>query len=188
MVRSRTERTVPAHPRHTIQAGSRSRSILVYAADAADPAMPKSGLVADAAGAGASAIRVGEEDPYNMRLTRNTIDSFIPGGWVEVDRELAPGVYRFGIPNAVLGEGASHVMIAFRFPGATIDPVELMLVAYDPQEAERIGMECQVWEERQAFLRQGLAGLAEMELALQDEARAHRAAVKAALTSEGSEA
>jgi hypothetical protein len=171
-----------AHSQYTIQQGSRSRSILVYAADAADPATPRSGLVPDAADAGASAFRTGEEDPYTVRLTANTIDSFVPGGWVEVDPELAPGVYRFGIPNAVLAPGSSHAMLVFRFPGAIVDPVELLLVAYDPQEPERIGMECQVWEERQAFLRQGLARLAEMELALQEEARAHRAAVRAELT------
>jgi hypothetical protein len=176
---------VPAHPHHTIRQGSRSRSILVYATDAVDPAMPRSGLVAEAAGAGAAAIRADDEDPFEVRLTGNTIDSFIPGGWVEVDPERAPGVYRFGIPNAVLASGTPHAMIVFRFPGAVIDPVELSLVAYDPQERERIGMECQIWEERQAFLRKGLARLAELELKLQEEARAKRAAVKAELRGPG---
>jgi hypothetical protein len=173
---------VSTHPHHTLPAGSRSRSILVYAADAADPTRARSGLAAGAAGAGAAAIRAGDEDPIEIGLTENTIDSFVPGGWVEVDPELAPGVYRFGIPNAVLAGGVDVAMIAFRFPGAVIDPVEILLVAYDPQERERIGMGCQVWEERQAFLRQGLPRLAELELELQERARAERADVKARLT------
>jgi hypothetical protein len=174
---------VSTHPHHTIRQGSRSRSILVYAADAADPTSPRSGLAAGSADAGAAAIRADDEDPFEIRLTENTVDSFIPGGWVEVDGEVVPGVYRFGIPNAVLASGATHAMLMFRFPGAVIDPVELLLVAYDPQERERIGMECQIWEERQAFLRQGLARLAELEMELQEGARAKRAAAKAVLTS-----
>jgi hypothetical protein len=169
------------HPRHTVQAGARSRSLLVYAADADDPSRPRSGLRPDAPGVSAAAIRAGEADPYPIRLTPGTVDTFVPGGWAEVDARVAPGVYRFGVPNAVLAAGTSHVVLAFRFPGARIDPVEVALVAYDPQEGERIGMRAQVWEERQAFLREGLPRLAEMELVLQEQAASRRAEVRARL-------
>jgi hypothetical protein len=155
--------------------------VLVYAADGEDPTRPRSGLVADVPGVSAAAIRAGDPDPYPIRLTPGTIDSFVPGGWIEVDREVAPGVYRFGVPNAVLAPGSWHAVLEFRFPGARIEPVEIALVAFDPQEPERIGMQAQVWEERQAFLREGLPRLAEMELALQEEAAEHRAEVRARL-------
>ena len=176
-----------AHPRHTVQAGSRSRSLLVYVADAADATLPKSDLLADVPGVSATAIRAGERDPYPIRLTPGTVDSFVPGGWLEVDAGIAPGVYRFGVPNAVLAPGSWHVVLEFRFPGALIDPVEIALVAFDPQEAERIGMQAQVWEERQAFLREGLPRLAETELALQEGAAERRAEVRARLAGGGPE-
>jgi hypothetical protein len=176
-----------AHPRLTVQAGARSRSLLVYAADAADPTRPKSGLLADASGVSAAAIRAGDRDPYPIRLTPGTVDSFVPGGWLEVDPGIAPGVYRFGVPNAVLAAGSWQVVLEFRFPGAKVDPVEIALVAFDPQEPERIGMQAQVWEERQAFLREGLPRLAEMELALQEEAAERRVEARARLAVGGSE-
>jgi hypothetical protein len=150
--------------------GSRSRSILVYAADPKDRSRGKTGLRADVASVHASAMRAGETQPRRMTLSPGTPESYIPGGGFEVDPAAAPGVYRFGIPNTVLTKGSTQAMVRFHFPGAVIDPVEIMLVAYDPQEPERIGMECQIWEVRQEFLRQALIRLAEMELKLQQDA------------------
>jgi hypothetical protein len=158
--------------------------VLVYAADADDPARPRSGLLADVPEVSAAAIRAGDRDPYPIRLTQGTLDSFVPGGWFEVDAGIAPGVYRFGVPNAVLAPGAWQAVLTFSFPGAQIDPVEIALVAFDPQEPERIGMTAQVWEERQAFLREGLPRLAELELDLQQEAAERRAEVRRRLTGE----
>jgi hypothetical protein len=126
-------------------------------------------------------MRAGEEDPFPVRLTTNTVSSFIPGGWIEIDPDLAPGIYRFGVPNRALTPGSSSAILLFQFPGSIIDLIEFLLVTYDPQEAERIGLECQVWEERQAFLRQGLARLAEMEIELQEEAGKERTRVKAGI-------
>jgi hypothetical protein len=172
---------VPSHPRYVFQQGSRSRSILLVARDVKAPSEPKSGLVPELPGASAYIMRVGEDDPIHVRLSTNTVSSFIPGGWIEVDPDLAPGIYRFGVPNRALTSGSSSAMLMIRFPGAIIEPVEFLLGTYDPQEAERIGMECQVWEERQAFLRQGLARLAEMEVKYQEEAANERDRVKATI-------
>jgi hypothetical protein len=166
---------MPAHPHHTIRQGSRSRSILVFAGERSNPSRGRTGVRPDVSAARGWFVRAGEARARAMTLSPGTPDSFIPGGWHEVDADLAPGVYRFGIPNTVLAEGSPQVLLGFEFPGARVDPIEIALVAYDPQEPERIGMECQVWEVRQEFLRQGLPRLAEMELRLQGDARVRRA-------------
>ena len=62
------------------------------------------------------------------------------GSFVEVDSKLLPGVYQFGVPDEMLAAGTETVTLMLKFPGAVIEPISIHLVAYDPQDAERLGM------------------------------------------------
>ena len=57
-----------------------------------------------------------------------------------------------------------------------IKPVEINLVAYDPQDAERIGVWSLAGHKRHEFLRQALPRFTEMELALGEKAEKELAA------------
>ena len=57
-----------------------------------------------------------------------------------------------------------------------IKPVEINLVAYEPQDAERIGVWRLAGHKRHEFLRQALPRFTEMELALGEQAEKELAA------------
>jgi hypothetical protein len=150
------------HTRVTVPAGATARSVLLYATGAGGG--PAAGL---RAGDGTAAlVREGEAEPHDLPLIETGPGTWQAGGWAEVDPDVAPGVYELGIPDEALALGSTQAFVMVRFPGAGIEPVELSVVRYDPQEGERIAMECLIMEVRREFLRQGLPRLAEMELAL----------------------
>jgi len=63
------------------------------------------------------------------------------GGFVEVDATNMPGFYRFDIPDACLATGVNSVALLFK--GATNMaplPIEIELVAYNPQDSVRMGL------------------------------------------------
>ena len=94
----------------------------------------------------------------------------------EVDPELLPGLYQFGAPDEMLAEGSARAVLLIRFPDTVIKPVEINLVAYDPQDAERIGVWSLAGHKRHEFLRQALPRFTEMELALGEQAEKELAA------------
>jgi hypothetical protein len=83
---------------------------------------------------------------------------------------LLPGVYQFGAPDEMIAEGSARAVLLIRFPDTMIKPVEINLVAYDPQDAERIGVWSLAGHKRHEFLRQALPRFTEMELALGEQA------------------
>ena len=92
------------------------------------------------------------------------------GALTEVDSELLPGLYQFGAPDEMVAEGSARAVLLIRFPDTVIKPVEINLVAYDPQDAERIGVWSLAGHKRHEFLRQALPRFTEMELALGEQA------------------
>ena len=92
------------------------------------------------------------------------------GAFAEVDSELLPGVYQFGAPDEMIAEGSARAVLLIRFPETVVIPVEINLVAYDPQDAERIGVWSLAGHKRHEFLRQALPRFTEMELALGEQA------------------
>jgi hypothetical protein len=64
----------------------------------------------------------------------------------------------------MLAANADTVILAVRFPGAVIEPVEINLVAYDPQDADRLGMAAIGREGRVAALRGAFPRLTTREL------------------------
>jgi hypothetical protein len=145
---------------YTIMWGSTARRVFVHAFTGTAPAV---GLRASTPGATAAFIREGE-GAVTVELVEGTGSHHTPGGWAEVDPLLMPGVYEFGLPDAVLAKGSGRAMVSIRFPGVSVDPVEIELVAYDPLDAVYMGMTSLRPAERLAALRGAFPILAGKEI------------------------
>jgi hypothetical protein len=138
--------------------------LLVAALDTADPRLGKTGLSPQTAGAMAAYVREGEDRAHVVPLVRGKLGEHRPGSFVEVDPELVPGVYQFSIPDHALAPGADSAVLVLRFPGAVLEPIVISLVAYDPQDAVRMGMSSLGPEGRIAALRGAFPRLTANEL------------------------
>jgi hypothetical protein len=138
---------------HTLRKGTRSKLLLVYARDPRDGRSGRWGLRYDSPGASAGYVREGEPHARTITLAPATPGEYRAGGFVEVDPQLMPAVYQFGVPDEALAEGADSAILMLRFAGALIDPVKIDLVAYDPQDGDRLGMTAIGREGRIAALR-----------------------------------
>jgi hypothetical protein len=125
---------------YALKKGTRSKILLVYALDATDMRLGKTGLSSRTADASAAYIREGESIVRRTPLVEGKLGEHRAGSFVEVDSKLLPGVYQFGVPDEMLAAGAETVTLVLKFPGAVIEPISIHLVAYDPQDAERLGM------------------------------------------------
>jgi hypothetical protein len=155
---------MPVHALHVIMTSTTSRLLLVVARDA-EGRSGKTGLSPDSPGAGASFVREGEA-ARAIPLVPGEVGMWTSGGFVEVDAGLMPGVYQFGAPDGMLAAGSTRALLLLRFDDAMVDPIEIDLVAYDPQDEKCIGMAQLSDERRHQFLRQALPRLTEQELEL----------------------
>lgn len=73
--------------------------------------------------------------------TQTVTGTHSDGGFVEVDATNMPGVYRLDLPDAVCATGVNSVVVMLK-GASNMAPVvlELELVAYDPQDAVRLGL------------------------------------------------
>jgi hypothetical protein len=155
---------------HVVKKGTTARLLAFAARDASDGRSAKTGLSHETPGASAAFVREGEADVRRISLVGGKLGDFRSGGFVEVDPDLMPGVYQFGLPDDVLAPGADSALLILRFPGAVIDPIEIALVAYDPQDEDRLGMSAIGPEGRIAALRGAFPRLTAQELAADSEA------------------
>jgi hypothetical protein len=125
---------------YALRKGTTSKILLVYALDAGDMRNGKTGLNSRTAGASVAYIREGEAEVRQIPFVEGKLGEHRAGSFVEVDPKIMPGVYQFGVPDEMLAAGAETVTMILKFPGAVIEPVAIPLVAYDPQDAERLGM------------------------------------------------
>ncbi|MBA2434659.1 MAG: hypothetical protein M3480_04850 [Verrucomicrobiota bacterium] len=125
---------------YALKKGIRSKILLVYALDATDLRSGKTGLSVQTSEGSAAYIREGEAIVRRTPLLEGKLGEHRAGSFVEVDRKLLPGVYQFGVPDEMLAAGAETVTLMLKFAGAVIEPISIHLVAYDPQDAERLGM------------------------------------------------
>jgi hypothetical protein len=147
----------------TVRAGSRSRLLHVHTRTA-DGATPMTGLTAGSAGARAAYIREGEPRAVEVRLSAGAVGEWSPGGFVEVDAALLPGVYQFGAPDELLAPGSQRALLVIRFDGVVVDPVDVDLVAFDPQDTVRLGLTALGPEARVEALRGAFPRLAAKEI------------------------
>jgi hypothetical protein len=166
---------MPVQHNYTMKAGTKSKLLLVYATSA-DGTSGKTGLARNLSGGSAAYIREGDSAARDVPIVEGRVGEWGAGAFAEVDPELLPGVYQFGAPDKMIAEGSARAVLLIRFPDTVIKPVEINLVAYDPQDAERIGVWSLAGHKRHEFLRQALPRFTEMELALGEEAEKELAA------------
>jgi hypothetical protein len=160
---------MPVHHAYTMKAGTKSKLLLVYATSA-DSTSGKTGLAKNLSTGSAAYIREGDSAAHQVPMVEGRAGEWGSGALAEVDSELLPGVYQFGAPDEMIAEGSARAVLLIRFPGTVIKPVEINLVAYDPQDAERIGVWSLAGHKRHEFLRQALPRFTEMELKLGEQA------------------
>jgi hypothetical protein len=165
---------MPVHPIHTLRAGSTGQAILVYAEDPARPGTGRAGLSAADPGARAAYYREGSAVACPIRLAASTNGASAPGDFFEIDPERMPGVYRLRLPDEVLAPGPARVVLALSFPGAVLEPVEIALVSYDPQDEDHIGLGALDHDYHERVLRRAMPGLAKLELDLWKEQERRR--------------
>jgi hypothetical protein len=149
---------------YALKKGTTSKILLLYAVDAADMRSGKIGLSSQTRDGSAACIREGEAQVRRIPLVEGKRGQHQPGGFVEIDDKLLPGVYQFGVPDEMLAVGAETVTLMLKFPGAVIEPISIHLVAYDPQDADRLGMAALGPEGRRAALRGAFPRLTAKEL------------------------
>ena len=160
---------MPVEHNYTMKAGTQSKLLLVYAT-IAESTSGRTGLGKNLSAGKAAYIREGESAAHELPIVQGRVGEWAPGAMAEVDHELLPGVYQFGAPNEMIAEGSARAVLLIRFPETVIKPVEINLVAYDPQDSERMGVWSLAGHKRHEFLRQALPRFTEMELALGEEA------------------
>ena len=149
---------------YAFKKGTTRKILLIYAVNAADMRSGKSGLNSQTPDSSAAYIREGEAQVLRIPLVEGKLGEHRAGSFVEIDNKLLPGVYQFGVPDEMLAAGAETVTLMLKFPGAVIEPISIHLVAYDPQDADRLGMAALGPEGRKAALRGAFPRLTAKEL------------------------
>jgi hypothetical protein len=160
---------MPVQHAYTMKAGVKSKLLLVYATSVHGTS-GETGLARNLSAGSAAYIREGDSVARNVPIVEGRVGEWGAGAFAEVDPELLPGVYQFGAPDEMIAEGSARAVLLIRFPNTVIKPVEINLVAYDPQDAERIGVWSLAGHKRHEFLRQALPRFTEIELALGEQA------------------
>lgn len=148
---------------YVLKKGTTSRTIFIEARDAASR-KPIAGLSHRSPGASAAFLRAGDSAARQITLTGGTLGMYRAGGLVEVDSSLMPGIYELSVPDAAFAPGADSAVVVVGFAGARVDPIEVTLVAYDPQDEQRLGMSALGPEGRIAALRGAFPRLTAREL------------------------
>ena len=149
---------------YALKKGTTSKILLVYAIDAADMRSGKTGLSSKTPDSSAAYIREGETQVRRIPLVEGKVGEHRAGSFVEIDNKLLPGVYQFSVPDEMLASGAETVTLMLKFSRAVIEPISIHLVAYYPQDADRLGMAALGPEGRKAALRGAFPRLTAKEL------------------------
>ena len=115
--------------------GRTSQTIPVKAVDT--NGIPKTGLVFNTSGLACVYKRELDASPTTITLATMTAGTWATGGFIEENSTSMPGVYEFGIPNAVIGSGDASTWVVIQFVGTNVffQPLRIDLVAYNPQNA-----------------------------------------------------
>ena len=97
-------------------------------------------------------IRDNQDRPVAIDLAPGEGDAVPPGCFREIDPDTMPGLYELGLPDAVLTEGARAATLMVRAPGTRLLVIHIDLVAYDPYDGYRLGLDCLTREARHAVI------------------------------------
>jgi hypothetical protein len=126
-----------------IAKGATSQTLYVVALDSASTTGGrKTGIAYNAAGLTAYYVR---NRAASVAITLATLASssaaWSSGGWVEVDATNAPGLYRLDVPDAAFATGVDSVVVVVRGAAGMVQTEEeVLLVAYNPQDATALGL------------------------------------------------
>lgn len=125
-----------------LKKGSTSNILQIFIADSSSTTgAGLTGLTNASAGLTAYYHRDTDTTATAITLVTMTVGTFTSSGFKEIDATNMPGWYQFCPPNAAFASGAASC--AFHLKGATNMaplPIEVELVAYDPQDSVRLGL------------------------------------------------
>lgn len=126
----------------SIKAGKTSKILQIFIQDSSSTTgAGLTGLAYNSSGLTAYYHREGDTTATAITLATMTVGTFTSGGFEEIDATNMPGWYQFCPPDAALATGSESVGLHLK--GATNMaplPIEVELVAYDPQDAVRLGL------------------------------------------------
>lgn len=127
----------------TIRAGSTSQTIYLEVLDSASTTGGrKTGIAWNASGLTAYYARTrGAATQITLASLASASAAWTSGGWIEVDATNMPGIYRLDLPDAAVATGAQSVVITVKGASGMVQvSKEIRLVAYDPDDATRLGL------------------------------------------------
>ncbi len=101
---------------------------------------PITGLVYTSTGLASKYVLAQAASVAITLATQTVTGNYSSGGFVEVDATAFPGLYRFDIPNAALASGNKSYVSLYGYSGMNVTMCEYDLVAYNPQDAVRLGL------------------------------------------------
>lgn len=126
-----------------IKKGKTEVSLYVFIQDSASSTgAGKTGLAYNTAGLSAYYVRpLAAAASIPLVTLALVTTAWASGGFIEVDSVNMPGVYRLDVPNAVFATGVDSVVMMMRGASGMAPLVmEVMLIAYDPQDTVRLGL------------------------------------------------
>ncbi len=101
---------------------------------------PITGLVWNSTGLLSKYVLSGAASVAITLATQTVTGAYSSGGFVEIDATAFPGLYRLDIPNAALASGNKSYVSLYGYSGMNVTMCEYDLVAYNPQDAVRLGL------------------------------------------------
>ncbi len=101
---------------------------------------PITGLVFNSTGLLSKYVLSGAASVAITLATQTVTGAYSSGGFVEIDATAFPGLYRLDVPNAALASGNKSYVSLYGYSGMNVSMLEYDLVAYNPQDAVRLGL------------------------------------------------
>ncbi len=101
---------------------------------------PITGLVFNSTGLLSKYVLSGAASVAITLATQTVTGAYSSGGFVEIDATAFPGLYRLDVPNAALASGNKSYVSLYGYSGMNVTMLEYDLVAYNPQDAVRLGL------------------------------------------------
>ena len=108
----------------------------------------QTGLTAQSEGLIVVYVREGDSSPTVVEPVLWAGDSYVSGGFREIDAQTMPGLYEFGLPDDVCRKGANRATLMVQARGVSAQVIDLDLVGYDPYDSYNLGLDCLTREGR----------------------------------------
>lgn len=125
-----------------LKAGATSNILQVFVRDSTSATgAGLTGLLFNSSGLVAYYHRDADTTATAISLVTMTVGTFTSSGFKEIDSTNMPGWYQLCPPNAAIASGAKSVALHLKGAASMAPlPIEIELVAYDPQDAVGLGL------------------------------------------------